>query len=117
MAMNLLEQQAQNRRRTWLVMAVYVAFLAFLGFGFDVFVLGGGSNYVPVGTPLALLFGLGSSWASLQFGDQMVLASASAEPLAQAEADATTDDAKLRYRQLDNIVEEMAIAAGLPKPA
>jgi len=29
--MNLYEQQAANRRRTWLIMLAFVAFLAFLG--------------------------------------------------------------------------------------
>ena len=115
--MNLLEQQAANRRRTWAVMIVFVAFLAFLGAGFDLFVIGGGGTYVPVGTTIALVVGFGSSWASMRLGDRMVLASSSAEPLDQALAGAATDDEKLRYRQFDNIVEEMAIAAGLPKPA
>jgi heat shock protein HtpX len=115
--MNLLEQQAQNRRRTWMVMIVFIAFLMVLGAGFDTFILGGGSGYVPVGTLLALGVGLGSSWVSMQFGDRMVLASSSAEPLDVAIATATSEAAKLQYHQLDNIVEEMAIAAGLPKPA
>jgi heat shock protein HtpX len=115
---NLLEQQAANRRRTWAVMIVFVAFLAFLGAGFDLFVIGGGGGtYVPVGTTIALIVGFGSSWASMRLGDRMVLASSSAEPLDEALARAATDDEKLRYRQFDNIVEEMAIAAGLPKPA
>jgi heat shock protein HtpX len=114
---NLLEQQASNRHRTWAVMIVFVAFLVFLGAGFDVFVIGGGGSYVPLGTTVALLVGFGSAWASMRLGDRMVLASASAEPLEQAMANATTDEEKLRYRQFDDIVEEMAIAAGLPKPA
>ncbi|HEY6357578.1 MAG TPA: M48 family metallopeptidase [Vicinamibacterales bacterium] len=115
--MNLLEQQAANRHRTWAVMIVFVAFLVFLGAGFDLFIIGGGGSYVPLGTTVALLVGFGSSWASMRLGDRMVLASASAEPLEQAMANATTDDEKLRYRQFDDVVEEMAIAAGLPKPA
>jgi heat shock protein HtpX len=112
---NLLEQQASNRRRTWVVMGVFIAFLLFLGIGFDSFVVGNGGG-VPIGTPIALLVGFGSSWASMRLGDKMVLASASAIPLDEAIASAT-DDEKLRYHQFDNVVEEMAIAAGLPKPA
>jgi heat shock protein HtpX len=53
----------------------------------------------------------------MRLGDKMVLASASAIPLADALAGAQSDDEKLRYTQFDNIVEEMAIAAGLQKPA
>lgn len=115
--MNLLEQQASNRRRTWAVMIVFIAFLVLLGAGFDFFVLGAGNGYVPFGAPIALFVGLGSSWASMRLGDRMVLASAHAEPLAEALAQATSDDERLRYHQLDDVVEEMAIAAGLPKPA
>ena len=37
---NLFAEQAANRRMTWLLIAVFVLFLAFLGFGFDLFVLG-----------------------------------------------------------------------------
>jgi heat shock protein HtpX len=114
---NLLEQQAANRHRTWAVMIVFVAFLAFLGAGFDMFVAGSGGGFFPVGTFIALTVGFGSSWASMRFGDKMVLASSSAEPLDQAIAQAASDDDRLRYHQLDNVVEEMAIAAGLPKPA
>lgn len=98
-------------------MIVFVLFLTFLGAGFDLFAIGGGGTYVPVGTTIALLVGFGSSWASMRLGDRMVLASSSAEPLDEALARAATDDEKLRYHQLDNIVEEMAIAAGVPKPA
>ena len=114
--MNLLEQQAANRRRTWLVMAVFVAFLGFIGAGFDLFVLGGGEVYVPVGTIGALAVGFVSAWITMRTGDRMVLASASAEPIESRIAVAATDDDRLRYRQFDNIVEEMAIAAGVPKP-
>ena len=96
---------------------VFIAFLAFLGAGFDVFVAGSGGGFFPIGTVVALAIGFGSSWASMRFGDKLVLASSSAEPLDDAIAHAGSDDEKLRYRQLDNVVEEMAIAAGLPKPA
>lgn len=115
--MNLLEQQAANRHRTWAVMIVFVAFLAFLGFGFDVFVADSAGGVFPIGTIIALAIGLGSSWFSMRFGDRLVLASSSAQPLDDAIAQAASEDEKLRYRQLDNVVDEMAIAAGLPKPA
>lgn len=98
-------------------MTVFVAFLTFLGLGFDTFVAGSGGGFVPVGTFIALAVGFGSSWASMRFGDRMVLASSSAVPIDDAIAQAATDDETLRYHQLDNVVEEMAIAAGLPKPA
>jgi heat shock protein HtpX len=98
-------------------MIAFVLFLIVIGLGFDTFVIGEGGGMVPIATPMALLVGLGSSWASMRLGDRMVLASASAQPLDEAIAAATSDDEKLRFRQFDNVVEEMAIAAGLPKPA
>jgi heat shock protein HtpX len=115
--MNIYEQQAANRRRTWLVMAGFIAFLAVLGAGFDLFILGQGEFYVPVATSLAVAIGAGQSWWSLRNGDKAVLRSSSAIPLEERLAAAATDDDRLRYRQFENIVEEMAIAAGLPKPA
>jgi heat shock protein HtpX len=114
--MNLIEQQASNRRRTWVVMGVFVLFFVLVGAGFDVFILGGGQSYAPVATIGAALFASGSAWLTLRSGDRAVLASAAAEPVESRIAAATTDDERLRLRQFDNIVAEMAIAAGLPKP-
>ena len=115
--MNIYEQQAANRRRTWLVMAVFIGLLLFVGAGFDLFISGGGQGFVPVGSVAALALGTGQAWWSFRFGDQAVLKSASAQPLGDLLAESPTDDMKFRYKQLDNVVEEMAIAAGLPKPA
>jgi heat shock protein HtpX len=113
--MNLLEQQASNRRRTWAVMAVFVAFLFFLGYGFDRFYLGMGAVPFPVGSVFALGVGSVSAWSSYYAGDRAVLLSSGAIPLEQA-APAASDADKLKYRQLENVVDEMSIAAGLPRP-
>lgn len=115
--MNLYEQQALNRRRTWIVMALFIALLVFVGAGFDFFVLGQGQGYVPAGSVVALALGGGQAWWSFRFGDRAVLKSAAAQPLDALLALAPTPDVALRYRQLDNVVQEMAIASGLPKPA
>ena len=112
---NLLEQQASNRRRTWLIVGAFVAFFAFLGYGFDRFYLGAGGAPVPIGTLVALGVGSISALAGYYRGDRAVLAASGAIPVASAVVGAT-DDQRLRLRQLDNVVEEMAIAAGLPKP-
>lgn len=114
--MNLLEQQAMNRRRTWLVMAGFIAFLVALGAGFDLFVVGDGTAYVPIGSTFAALLGGGQAWWSLQRGDRAVLRSASAVDVEERLASADTDAARLRYRQFHNIVDEMALASGLPRP-
>jgi heat shock protein HtpX len=113
--MNLFEQQASNRRRTWAVMAVFVAFLCFLGYGFDRFFLGGGTMTFPVGSVVALGVGSLSACSSYYAGDRAVLLSSGAIPIDQAAVTAPDED-KLKYRQLENVVDEMSIAAGLPRP-
>ncbi len=112
--MNLLEQQASNRRRTWVVMAVFVAFLFFLGYGFDLFYLG---TDVPVAGFVAFLIGLGAALASYYNGDRAVLASTGAVSTDQMLASAADDDERVKITQLNNVVDEMAIASGLPRPA
>src|SRR5258706_7422250 len=112
--MNLFEQQASNRRRTWAVMAVFVAFLFFLGYGFDRFFLGGGAMPFPVGSVVALGVGSVSAWSSYYAGDRAVLLSSRAIPVEQAALPASEAD-KLKYRQLENVVDEMSIATVLPR--
>lgn len=112
---NLFAEQAANRRKTWLIIGGFVAFLAFLGFGFDLFVLGydqsrplaRGQVPVPMAASLGLLFGGASSLLGYRFGDRAVLASSGARPV-------QADDPNARV--LMNVVTEMAIASGLPMP-
>ncbi|OLD81391.1 MAG: hypothetical protein AUI33_01045 [Ignavibacteria bacterium 13_1_40CM_2_61_4] len=113
--MNLYEQQSANRRKTWLVMFVFVAFLFVLGLGFDAFYLGQAGGVVPVGSVLALGVGSVSALAGYFNGDRAVLLATDAKPIALVAATASEAD-KLKLRQLDNVVDEMAIAAGLPRP-
>jgi len=110
---NILEQQAKNRRRTVLVMVVFVAFLFFLGYGFDVFYLG---TDVPVAGFVALLVGLASAFHSYYSGDRAVLASSSAVPLEDRLVSAVSDEQRLKMTELANVVDEMVIASGLPRP-
>jgi len=106
--LNLYDQQKRNLSRTRLFLAGFVLFLVFLGIGADAFLYGGGgSPGLPICTFGALAFGGLSAWWSLHDGDQAVLDSASARPL---------DLADPRQKTLDNVVEEMAIAGGVPKP-
>jgi heat shock protein HtpX len=111
--MNLLEQQTANRRRTVRVMIAFIVFLTLLGAGFDLFVIGDSQM---LGTVLALVIASGSAWGTLRFGDRAVLASAAAIPLEERLAGAGSDEDRLRYQQFGNIVDEMAIAAGAPRP-
>jgi heat shock protein HtpX len=106
---NLYEQQKRNLRRTRLILAGFILFLVFLGVGADVFLYGSGIGPgIPICTIGALLLGSFSAWWSLQGGDRAVLESAHAVPI---------DLSDPKQRTLDNVVQEMAIAAGLPKPA
>lgn len=111
--MNLYQQQARNRRRTWLVMTAFVGLVLFLGLGFDVAAFSTEGVFVPVGTSLALLYGGGTAGYSYFNGDRAVLASTKAVELEDALASAPD---RVDLRQLRNVVDEMAIAAGLPRP-
>src|SRR5438128_1861237 len=66
--MNLYEQQALNRRRTWMVMAAFIVLLLIVGAGFDLCVIGAGQSFVPPGTMVALATGGGQPWWTLRFG-------------------------------------------------
>jgi len=96
-------------------MLVFVAFLILLGLGFDVFYIGDGRLTYPIGSLAALGAGSVSAFASYFSGDRAVLLSTGAVPMERA-LSAATDADRLKIRQLDNVVEEMSIAAGLPKP-
>jgi heat shock protein HtpX len=113
---NLLEQQAANRRRTWAVMAVFVVLFVVVGAGVDLFIVGQGETYLPIATLGALAVGGGQAWRSLQHGDRAVLRSTQAVPVSTRIAEAASDDDRLRFRQFENVVDEMAIASGLPRP-
>ncbi len=116
MAMNLLEQQASNRRRTWLVMALFAGFLALLGYGFDRFYLGVEGVPIPLGAIVGLGVGSISALSGYYAGDRAVLRSTGAVPIEQSLADAQDDTRRFRLKQVENVVSEMAIAAGLPQP-
>jgi heat shock protein HtpX len=107
---NIYEQQAHNKRVTFVVMLAFVLFLAFIGLGFDSFYLGTVNEdvFLPVGTLLAVAFGSGSALWSLQGGAKAILSSTGA---------VAADPSIPSHRQLLNVVEEMSIASGLPRPS
>jgi heat shock protein HtpX len=113
---NLFQQQEANRRRTtWLVIG-FVLFFAWLGFGGDFIVAGFTAGAEPGAYRHAfpwigvLLTGLGAGLAAYAYrtGPEKVLWATGAKEL---RTPATDDE-----RRLVNVVEEMAIAAGLPRP-
>ena len=97
-------------------MIVFVAFLLFLGYGFDRFYVGDGELVFPIGTIAALGVGSLSAASSYYAGDRAVLLSTGAMPLDQLLSGAAAEADTLKIRQLANVVEEMSIAAGLPRP-
>jgi len=113
---NLFAQQEANRHRsTWLIIG-FIIFFAWVGFGGDVaFALltanapaGSYHHVVPVIGLLATLGAGGICWYSWRNGARQVLWSTGARELVEP---ATPEE-----RQLVNVVEEMAIASGLPPP-
>ena len=106
---NIYEQQNHNKRMSKLIMLAFVLFLAFLGFGFDYYYLGIFENdfYLPIGTIIAVVLGTIMAVSSLESGATSVLQSTGAEP---------ADPRNPAQLQLINVVEEMAIASGMPKP-
>ncbi len=96
-------------------MAVFVAFIGFLGYGFDRLYLGGGDMPFPVGSVFALGIGTVSALSSYYGGDRAVLLSSGAVAVDRVMAAASEED-RLKLRQLENVVDEMSIAAGLPRP-
>jgi heat shock protein HtpX len=115
-AANLFAQQESNRRRsTWLVIG-FILFFGWVGFGGDLaFGLltadapaGSYHHVVPwLGMVTSVIAG-GICWYSWRFGPRQVLWATGARELTVA---STPEE-----RQLVNVVEEMAIASGLPKP-
>jgi heat shock protein HtpX len=113
---NLFAQQEANRRRsTWLVIG-FILFFAWVGFGGDL-AFGlltadappDAYHHVFPGIGLVTtLIAAGICWYSWRFGARQVLWSTGAREIVEP---ATPEE-----RQLVNVVEEMAIASGLPKP-
>ena len=113
---NLFAQQESNRRRsTWLVIG-FIVFFAWVGFGGDLaFGLltadappGSYHHVIPVIGFVTTLVAAGICWYSWRFGPRQVLWSTGAREILEP---ATPEE-----RQLVNVVEEMAIASGIPKP-
>jgi len=113
---NLFEQQDANRRRTrWLVVA-FIAFFGWLGFGGDWILYELTRDAPPnayrhvfpwAGIALTVFAGLLAAYA-WKTGPNKVLWSAGAREIETASGDSET--------RLVNVVEEMAIASGLPRP-
>jgi heat shock protein HtpX len=112
--MDLFAQQARNRRVTVLLMAVFLLIFLVLGGALDM-LYSGQSGLEVSGVPLPLPFysalslGAGALGAVTSYfgGEAIVLKSVGARAI---------DESRLEERQFKNVVEEMAIASGMPLP-
>jgi len=113
--LNLFQQQEINRRRTVLLIIGFVLFFAWLGFGGDwIYSLYTANQPTPRQHTVwwfgMLLTALGAwvAWYGYRTGASKVLWATGAREIVDPQTDAE--------RQLVNVVEEMAIAAGVPRP-
>lgn len=95
----LYTQQASNIRKTWLLMGFFLVFVIAIGYGISWYL--GNPFILYIAVAFALIMNVGSYW----YSDKLVLRMTSAVP-----ADPT------EHRELINIVENLAITAGLPMP-
>jgi len=115
-SLNLFQQQEANRRRTFWLMVGFVAFFAWLGFGGDyiyhLYTLDAPRrayhhDFPWLGIGLSLV-ALALAWYAYKTAPDKVLWSTGAREV--------LDPQDPKETQLVNVVEEMAIAAGVPRP-
>ncbi|PYO73315.1 MAG: hypothetical protein DMD67_15795, partial [Gemmatimonadetes bacterium] len=115
-SLNLFQQQEANRRRTVLLVIGFVIFFAWLGFGGD-YIYYLSTRGAPVtayhhvfpwfGVVLAAIAVL-TAWYAYATGPEKVLWSTGAREV--------VDPTDPKEKQLVNVVQEMSIAAGVPRP-
>lgn len=97
--MTLYTQQGTNIRKTWMLMGFFLVMVIAIGYGVAWYM---GSPAILYGAIIfALLMNIGSYW----FSDKIVLGMTGAHPVTRE-----------AYPELWNIVENLAITAGLPMP-
>lgn len=99
MASNLYTHQDSNVAKTWLLMFVF--FVVVIGVGWAISWYFDSQALLYVAVAFALIMNVGSYW----FSDKLVVSMSGAKPAGEAE-----------YRELHNLLENLAITAGLPKP-
>lgn len=117
---NLFEQQESNRRRSFWLVAGFVLFFGWIGFGGDIawYLMSADAPATPdrrpsrhtipfIGIVTTLIAG-GTCWYSWKKGSQRVLWATGAREITQP-----ADEAQ---RRLLNVVDEMAIASGISRP-
>lgn len=97
----MYSQIESNRRRTTLLIALFIGVCAAVGYVYSLVTDSGATGIV-----LALLFSVGYTVISWFFGDKVVLASSGAKEIATRE----------QNPYIWNLVENLAITSGIPRP-
>jgi heat shock protein HtpX len=111
---NLFAQQDANRKASRRLVAGFIIFVAWLGFGGDIIWYlwsrgQGGSVHVFPGLGIFLLtFAAVVAWAGYKFGSMILIKATGGHEI----TDPRGDD----EQRLSNVVDEMSIAAGTPRP-
>lgn len=95
----LYTHQAQNVRKTWFLMTTFLVLIVLIGFAFSQYY--GNSNILYIFFVFALLMNIYAYWNS----DKLAIKMSGAIPADENQ-----------FRELHNIVENLSITAGLPKP-
>lgn len=96
----MYERISSNIRKTWLLIFVFMLLVGAIGWVFGYY-----TGFGLWGLVIALAFSLLMTWGSYYSSDKIALRMSKAKPAEGA-----------RYAQLNNIVEALCLAAGMPKP-
>lgn len=94
------QEIARNRRRTFVILAVFVLLVVLVGLAFDVLI-----GYGTAGVAIVGVVAVAMAFFSYFYSDRVALAASKARPAEGPE-----------YRRYHNLVEGLCIASGLPKP-
>lgn len=95
----LYTQQDKNIRKTWFLMAAFLVFVIAIGYGVSWYL--GSPMILYMAVIFALVMNVGSYW----FSDKLVIKMTGAKPITRE-----------TYPEFWNVVENLAITAGLPMP-
>jgi heat shock protein HtpX len=96
----MYDRVASNVRKTWALMFLFILLVAAVGW-----VAGYWTGYGYYGVPIAVVIAILMTWGSYFSSDKIALSMSRAKPADESD-----------YSQLHNIVDGLAIAAGIPKP-
>jgi heat shock protein HtpX len=102
----LRDEISANKRKTVLLILGTLVFVGAVGYILGLVVSSGSTEAAIAALAIALLISIGMSWTSYRYGDRIVLRTSRARPVTHEEEP-----------RLHNVVEGLALAAGLPKPA